>query len=67
MSYQILSCITEKPVRNVACQFDYKGFTVSVSTAFKGYNPILAWNAKGVEYQDNTVEGVLRQIDKGFR
>ena len=38
---KILDCMTEQPVPNVAFQFEYKEFTISYSTMFKG--SLIAW------------------------
>jgi len=45
------------------CQFEFRGWTVSVSTIFKA-SKVLAWNALHQMIECDTVEQVLEEILK---
>lgn len=62
MSFEIIDFITTKPVKNVAAQFSYKGFTISLSTAFKSSGAPAAFKGDTFLTAD-TVEELLNKVD----
>ena len=65
MSDKIICVSKGDPVRGMCSQFDYRGFIVSMSTAFKANPEIMAWSDEtGDENVFSTVQNAIEWIDK---
>lgn len=63
--YRILSCLTREMVPRVAAQFLYKGYEISMSTAFMPYpTRVAVYLNDDFRHEAETVEQAIRYVDE---
>lgn len=63
--YRILSCLTREMVPGVAAQFLYKGYEISMSTAFLPCAcPVAVYRNDEFVHETETVEQAIRYVDE---
>ena len=60
MSDKIINILSLEPELKTCAQFDYRGFVISMSTAFKKNPEIAAWS------KDNSEEGLFATVQEAI-